>query len=283
MTKSAKQYFDTALEMKHAATGEYRKLAEKARAEISAAKGDADLSPQGREKKAEQLKRKHGVEIMKWAHSYRQMVQSEMKKARIAAQKELDKAAPKVDPTKLERWEKEYRKVKTSLMLASSVDKAAKVMNDFIKTADDPGLKALLVDRYGDLAEQVLSVGSDPNVRAQMADQFNSLQNEALTDAQVEARQVLEATEGFEQRNVFDKLVADNLTGLVGWEYGDYINDTDTFFSREGNAEHKPDDYVHPEEVERQQRISDYKAEQEKWDRIFAEKRARGEMPKGGK
>lgn len=283
MTKSAKQYLEMALEMKHAATGEYRKLAEKARVEINAVKGDADLSPQGREKKAEQLKRKHGVELMKWAHTYRQMVQSEMKKAQIAAQKELDKAAPKVDPAKLERWEKEYRKVKTSLMLASSVDKATKTLNDFISTADEPGLKALLVDRYGELAEQVLSFGNDPKVRMAMSQQFEGLQNEALTEAQVEARQVLNAAEGFEQRNVFDKLVADNLTGLVGWEYGDYINDTDTFFSREGNAEHKPDDYVHPEEVERQQRISDYKAEQEKWDRIFAEKRARGEMPKGGK
>lgn len=282
MAKSAKEYLEMAYEMKSAATGAYRKLAEKARAEINAVKGDADLSPQGREKKAEQLKRRHGIEVMQFAHTFRQMFRSEVKKARIAAQRELDKAAPKVDPAKLERFEKEYKRAKTSLLLAFSTDKAAQILNSLIGKADEPGLKALLVDRYGELAENVLAVsGNDPKTRAEMAYQFEGLQREALTPEQAEAKQVLDATEGLECAKVFNGIVEENLSGLAGHEYGRFINDTEKFFSSEENAEYKPDDYVHPEEVERQQRISDYKAEQEKFDRIWAEKRERGELPPG--
>lgn len=233
--------------MKHAAAGEYRKLAEKARAEINATKGDPDLSPQGREKRYEQLKRKHGVEVMRWGHVYCQMYRAEVEKARIAAERELGKTAPKIDPVKLDRWEKEYKRTKTSLMLASSVDRAAKILSDFIGKADEPGLKALLVDRYGELAEKVLSIGNDPKVRAEMAHQFEGLESEALTPEKAEAKQVLESVDRLEQAKVFNRVVEDNLSGLVGHEYGRFINNTDSFFSREGNAEHKPDDYEDPE------------------------------------
>lgn len=282
MAKSAKEYLEMAYEMKSAATGEYRKLTEKAKVEINAVKGDPDLSPQGREKKAEQLKRKLGVEVMRWAHTYRQMFRTEVEKARISAQKELDKAAPKVDPVKLERFEKEYKRTKTALMLASSTDKAARILSDFISKADESGLKALVADRYGELAENVLAVsGNDPKIRAEMSYQFEQIQREALTTEQAEAKQILDAAEGLEQAKVFVGIVEDNLSGLVGHDYGRFVNDTESFFNREENTEHKPDNYVHPEEVERKQRISDYKAEQEKFARIWEQKRERGELPPG--
>lgn len=256
MTKS-KQYFEKALELKHAATSEYKALADKARAEISAVRSDLDLSAQGRQKRAVELMHQHGLKIMQFAYVHRQKVHAALKRAKAAAHAEMKAGAGKVSEEQRENFERAYNRTKTQLMLATRADKAKEVLNDLLTRVTEPALRSELADRFGELAENILTAtGNDQQMRGQLAKVYDDLQESALSPEQSDARDVLENVEYLENSNVFGEAVHNNLNQLCGWQYASYINRPGEFFDTWVEYKNdKPADYLDEEEIERLNRI----------------------------
>ncbi|HET7579769.1 MAG TPA: hypothetical protein VFK33_10845 [Bacillales bacterium] len=240
----AKEYLQKAREISGNTAKEYREWAEKVQAEISKANVDTDLSSQGREKKVAELKQKYGVELMQSAHRAKDQYQTWLKRAQREADKVANAKPKKPDAAKVERFSDGFKRLKTELMLATRPESAEQKLRDFVASIDEPYFANEVADQFAELVPHVTNIaGNDANrYRLKLAGMYEDLQRNHVSDDVKEAREVLEASNhALGNPKIFAPLVEENVSEMLGGEYGRQVNEPETFF--ESNADLKPEPY----------------------------------------
>lgn len=282
--EQVRQYFERARSMMELAT---KKAVERKRAlqeEIRQVKADERLSGKGREEKIAEIKVKHGIEMLQEAYLLKQMYQAELRKARDGADAIVYAKPKKPDSVKLERFEDALKALKTELMLTTRTQDAKQKLDAFInqhiKGPEDRFFALRLRDEFQAIAESVLGAARTnredvESLRARLREVYEALDTQTLSEAELEARQILEAAESSMDRSVYTQMVKDGMAEMLGRGVTKHLDNPEKFF--EEHPEFKPADYVDPE-IEKEKAE---KARDDMWSRLDAildEKIARGEL-----
>ena len=240
----AKEYFEKAKAIKTNSTKAYREWSEKARREIEKAKFDLDLSPQGREKKVAELRKKYGLELMQSAYRLKDEYQTWVERAKKAAKDELYDKLKKPAAEKIDRFNRDFKRFKTDLMLTPRVSAAEQKLNAFIASIDDPYLANEVPDQFDEIAGTILNVAGNesPQYRLKLSQTYQQLQDNFMSDDAKEAKKVIESLAD-DEPVIFNPVVGENASDLLGGEYAKYINEPEAFFEKEENAKYKPEPY----------------------------------------
>lgn len=249
--EKVRQHFQKAREIEFDSTRFYREFQDSVRQEIAEIRQDRDLSEQGKFRKTEELKKKRGLEFLQKAHVRKQEYLAELAKAQKEADAVVFAALKKPDQTKLERFEKDLRALRTELLLTHRADLAFRKLDEFVKRIDDAYLADMVREQFQDLAMPIISVaggGEAAKYRLQLAQTFDKLKSDFEPEAVKEARQILEMSKSSsESARLFNPIVEEKAVELFGREHGLFVNRTDEYFAK--NEHEKPADYVDPEAV----------------------------------
>jgi hypothetical protein len=245
--EKARQHYQKAREIEFDSTRFFREFQDKVRQEIADIRLDRDLSEQGKFRKTEELKKKRGLEFLQKAHVRKKEYLAELAKAQKEADAIVFAALKKPDATKLERFEKDLRALKTELLLTHRADLAFRKLDEFVKRIDDAYLADMVREQFQDLAMPIIAVagGEAAKYRLQLAQTFDKLKGDFESEAVKEARQILETSKTLtEHARLFDPIVEQKAVELFGHEHGQFVNRTDEYFTK--NEHEKPADYVDP-------------------------------------
>ncbi|MEK5420166.1 hypothetical protein [Paenibacillus sp. FSL L8-0708] len=232
--QKAKDSIQKAHELKHDNTRFYREFQDKVRTEINAIAGDSDLSADGRYNRTTAAKKKHGTDLMKQAHVRRLQYLAHLKDAKTHAEAEIYAKIKKPDATTLERFEASLRKVKTELLLSMNAKTAAAKLTEFITQVSDPYCASILHEQFADLAGPIIAQtppSENAKTRHELAQTFEGLASKFESADVRSARDTLESINEMETSKFFIDLVSDAARDTLGREYGDYVNDTDSYFA----------------------------------------------------
>lgn len=244
--KKAKEYMQKAYDVVHSSPRhilEVKRLRDDLVKEIDA---DKSLSPHGKFTAKIELKKLLAIPVLRTAHTRKQEYISHLSRAVKLTDPIVYAKPPKPDAVKLERFEAEFRKLKTELQISPRADFAYKKLTDFVNKIDDAYLAHIVQDQFGEIASLILSVPSaDGQTRQNLSRTLEELQTKFETDELREARSIYEtAQQMIEDPKIYrGPIINDAVTDIIGMEYAKYIDSTDEFFAIEGNEEHKPEDY----------------------------------------
>jgi hypothetical protein len=227
-----KEYVQKAIEIRDTSAAWYREHMEVARQEISKARTDLDLSPEGRMKKEAKLKFEYGEILLKAALERKQQYVDLLKKAKADAEATLKRGIKKPADDKIADFQKALNHLKVEIMLSTNFDTVAKKIEDVMKTIDEPYLATMLADEFATIVPQALSVSTEPSkAKLVLSDLFERLNNEYLPDDVKEARQSLEfINASLENPKLFAPIVEANAIDLFGNEVGKKLNTPEAYF-----------------------------------------------------
>jgi hypothetical protein len=222
---------------------DFKKLYAEEEARIN---NDKRLSPEGKQAAIADLKAQFGVALVCTAHTRKQEFVSHLTRAAKLADTIVYAKPKQPNAVKLERFEDEFKRLRTELQIAPRADFAYRKLTEFVSKIDDAYIASLVSDRFGDVATSIISApGSDASMRNQLTRTFGELQSKFETDELREARTIMEsATAMAEQPRLYSgEIIAGAVNTLAGAEYMRYLDDTEAFFQIEGNESHRPEDY----------------------------------------
>lgn len=279
----AKDYLLKAIAIKEATTKSYREWAEKVRAELEKTKYDPDLSASGREKRLKELRQTHGVELLQAAYRASDEYKTWINRAKKAAEDALYKGPHKPSREKIERFNKDFKRFKTELMLSANAESAEKKLHDFVSKIDDPYFANEVIEQFHDIASTILNVagGEAQEYRVKLAQVYERLQNDHMSEEAKEAREILHSISN-DSPKIFAPVVEENATSLLGDEFGQFVNDPERFFSQSEYSALKPQPY-RDEMTEIEEKMKEMERINESMRKITQEKIASGELNINGR
>lgn len=268
--QQAKDYMDKSREMLRGSTRFFLDFQQQARADKRVIEQDPDLNGDAKLRRKADISAKRGVEFLQKAHTRKQEYLTNVQKARKIADELVYASIKKPDQTKIDRFEASLRTFKTELMFVADQRHAYDKLNEFTRKIDDPYLANMFREQFGEISAHVLSTNGDNQLLVEgpggggdkavlplktlLGRMYSRLQDDFESPEVKEARQLLEeATDCIKNPRLFDlagdapdiSRVRRSAADEFGLIYGQFINDTDTFF--ENHPEQKPADYIDPE------------------------------------
>lgn len=242
-----KDYLQKAQEIKQGSAKFYRERAEQARREIRQAELNPDYSPEGRQKLAAQLRRKHANDLMKAAAQRKQEYIKLLTDAKTYAESTIKRKLK--EPSDAANFKKEIDRLKVEIMLAPNAESATQKIEAAMKKISDPFHAVMIAESFADIVPQVLSLDDKTGkAKTQLSQMFERLNNDYLPDEVKEAQSALEyITTMLGNPKIFPSVVMTNATELFGREVAQNIN--------------TPENYKLFEEDEQQERIAPLKKE----------------------
>jgi hypothetical protein len=244
--EKAKNYMQKAYDVVHSSPShilEVKRLRDDLVKEIDA---DKNISPDGKFAAKIELKKLLAIPVLRTAHTRKQEYVSHLSRAVKLTDPIVYSKPPKPDAVTLERFEDEFKKLKTEIQISPRADFAYKKLMDFVNKIDNAYFAHVVREQFGEIASLILSVpNADGQIRQNLSRVFGELQTKFETDELREARSLYEAAnEMLQDPKIYrGPVVNDAVTDIIGMEYAKYIDNTDEFFAIEGNEEHKPEDY----------------------------------------
>jgi hypothetical protein len=243
--KSAKTFYEEARGVTELTATVIREFQKEIQEKSKKIQSDKHLSTSGKLAKLDEMKREHGIEILKAAHVMKQKYHSKLEKARKAADAKIHASLTKPDEETVSRFTKSFNQFKVELMLTPRADAAKKKVIEFMSGIKDPWIANQVREEFAEVAGHVLSAAGPERAKYQteLAQLFDKLESDHLTPEIQEAREILNYAErGLEYGSVFSgPLYTEAVKGMVGKEFADHLNTPELFFEKEENATHKPD------------------------------------------
>ncbi|ASN05309.1 hypothetical protein [Virgibacillus necropolis] len=223
-----------AREIEQSVNRKYIELREEAHREIGKATSNTDLSPEGRQKQAQRLRQKYAGEVINLAKELKSDYQAEVTKAKVAAQKELEKETKKPDEVKVKKFESNFNDLKTKIMLSNNSQESNKQLLEFVKSIEgEPYLANRLKDDFASVISPILSNAGDQRsvfeLRKSLEGTFNHLNTVSLTEEQREAKEVYDLSGSLYDAKLFSPVAMDNARDIFGRELPRYLNDPDSY------------------------------------------------------
>ncbi|MET3508557.1 hypothetical protein [Halalkalibacter oceani] len=223
--EEARQARETVNEITQRATGNIRtfqKMYDELKVEIE---NDGLLSPEGKEKKREELNEKMGRQLMETLATERDEFEKAVVKAQNNAQRALIEPLEKPHEMDVALHDREVTQLKLDAVFLSGREVVNK-LTTYAETIDNPYLAEQLVKELPGIADRVS--GSSTITSADMSklrSVYTSLQQKALTPDKREAKQILESMNGRFSTKLYQGLHEDAIKSRLGVGYSRYLNE----------------------------------------------------------
>jgi hypothetical protein len=246
--KSPRQFYEEARGVTDLSTLVIREFQTEFQKEAKKIELDKHLTPEGKKAKLDALKKEHGINILKNAHTMKQKYHSKLEKARKEADAKIHASLTKPDDESVDRFNKSFNQFKIELMLTPGAETAKKKLMEFMSGIKDPYFANQVREGYAEVAGQILSAAGSSRAKYQteLALLYQKLESDHSTPEIQEAREILHYAErGLEHGSVFSGgLHEDAVSRLVGKEFAVHLNTPEAYFAQEENAAHKPEEFV---------------------------------------
>ncbi|MFD2923888.1 hypothetical protein [Halobacillus naozhouensis] len=227
------QHIEKAREIESSVNKKYIEIREEAAREISLAKTDTDLSPEGRRKKAQKLREKYALKTIEFAKEIKKEFQSEVSKAQAESEKLLKKEAKKPNDENLRQFESQLNDLKTRLMLSTDPGKSEKQLAQFVDgIKDEPYFAGRLKEEFSSVINPILSSAPDSQstlkLKKSLDNTFDYINNQSLSHEQREAKEINELSKQLYESKLFSPVALTNAEELFGKEFTGYLNDPDS-------------------------------------------------------
>lgn len=213
-----RESINQAHEILNGATGRYRELLTKMETEIKQIKSDVKFSDQGKEFLIKELKNDFIEDLLKLSQQIKSEYQSELQKAKSAAEKSLDTPLKKPDEKAIGKYRQQVEELKTKVMLSLQPESAKGLVEEFVKGISDPYFANEFRNEFATVITPIISTAGQNagQIKHDLAGTYEHLGNGFLSDEQKEAQRVIEAADGMMGTRVFNYSVLNSVNGEFG-------------------------------------------------------------------
>ncbi|MGY4690299.1 hypothetical protein [Salibacterium sp. K-3] len=265
--EDAKQHLMTSHEIKTGNMGFLAQLHRDGKEQIDQINADTKLSEEGKQEKKREFQAEFSMHAFRQLHQRKQQHDVEVQKANRIAREIAYQKPKKPRASELERFQQDYNRLKTEIMLEPNSNQAKEKLEKFIDTYDDPYYRSVFQEDFAELTSSILSdAGQD--ARKLKTDLYKKFQDIEPTEVK-EARKLYEETnEKMGEEHFFlNPLMEQDSTlsqkakfqPIMGTDNVQYIDRTAEIFEAMPDEAPKP---YRDEELEAQKR-ADERAEQE--------------------
>ncbi|SFP99133.1 hypothetical protein [Salibacterium halotolerans] len=266
--EDAKQHLMTAHEIKAGNMGFLAQLYKDGKQQIDQINGNTKLSEEGKQEEKKEFQAEFALHAFRQMHNRKEQHNVEVQKANRIARELAYQKPKKPRGYEVERFEQDYKRLKTEIMLEPNSNRAKEKLEKFIDTYDDPYYRSVFQEDFAELTSSILSdAGQDTSkLKTELYKKFQDIEPSEVK----EARQLYEETnERMGEENFFlNPLMEKDSTlsqkakfrPIMGDDNVQFIDRTSEIF--EAMPDEAPKPYV-DEELDAQKR-ADERAEQER-------------------
>lgn len=193
--EKAKTHLENAMKLKDGAVSWYRERALDTQAKLGEIRLDEHLTMEGKFAKMDELRKKDGTQLLKELNEMNQAYQKELEQAKKHAEKVVFAEADTPDASTSERFESDFKKMKTRLLLDPMASSALKRLDEFIDNIEHQHFAAMVAEDFPDIATSILENASAGRemllTKKQLANMYDRLESGFITAEQAAAREVL--------------------------------------------------------------------------------------------
>lgn len=201
--------------------------------QIGLVERNPDLSPEGKRKQRELIKKETGKGFLNIAKSMKEEYRKASVSAKVAAEMLLNERPKKpISDTTIKTFERQFDELKMQLMLDTQPAHSMAKLREFIRAQKDPYFAQTLVNEFPQLVSHVLdAAGSDKlKYKIELQNALSDAKRIATSPEQVEALTVFETMDSEFDRSLFKRgIEMDAITDMFGREIADYANRPDQF------------------------------------------------------
>jgi len=242
--QSIRELVSKAQELQASSTGEYRKLQDYHKQELSKIRSNKDYSPSGKQKLMESAKQKTAIRFLHGAREARKQYDGYLTEAKKLAKDLIYAKTPKLDDEVVNRFQRDYKELKTAIML-SDARKGKALLQEFLQNINEPGLAEIVKEDFAEVIQPILNNVSGPDAakyRSELLDEFESLKVRSMDADALAAMQVADYAEAALNGKFFNLAVEQAIGENLGYTAKEYMHTPEKYF--ELNPEHdKPEAY----------------------------------------
>ena len=203
---------------------------------------DPDLSPAGKQKRIDQIKKEAGKGFLSIAKEMKDNYQQSVIKAKVNAEMLLNERPKKPAMGNNEHtFARQFNDLKMKLMLESRANYAMDHLNAFISQQKDPFFAQQIIDEYPQLVQTVLG-SADPadsaKYKVELSKTLDNVKKVATTPEQQEAAEIYESMDGAFSRDLFGRgLAMDTVQDLFGRDIAKYVNNPEQYVDKDESEE----------------------------------------------
>jgi len=231
--KQIRGLLDKARELQQVSTGDYRAFQDRYYQERNKITENHDYSPEGKTKLRQSLKKRTTIELLQVSREYRQLYDGYLKDARKQALDLIYAKTPKVDAEVLERFSRDYRELKTAVML-SNPKKGKEMLEEFLGKINEPGLVEIVKEEFAEVIQPILSGvdGMDAEkYRRELIKTFDDLKVRSMDPEALDAMRVVEYADAALKSKFFNLAVENAVGENIGADAKQYLHSPDKYFA----------------------------------------------------
>lgn len=242
--QSIRELISKAQELQASSTGEYRKLQDYHRQEISKIRSNKDYTESGKQKLMETTKQKTTIRFLNGAREARKQYDSHLSEAKKLAKDLIYAKTPRLDDEIVNRFTRDFNEIKTAIML-SNPQKGKEILENFLKDVNEPALAEMVKDQFAEVIQPILSGANAADAgkyRRDLLDSFEQLKIRSMDPEARDAMQVVEFVDAALNGKFFNLAVEQAIGENLGYTAKEYMHTPEKYF--ELNPDHdKPQAY----------------------------------------
>ncbi|MEM5008506.1 hypothetical protein ABEP42_27155 [Priestia megaterium] len=201
--------------------------------ETLAIKQNADLSPQGKQKKMTEVKEQLGKDFMTLAKQLKDDYRKASTSAKVAAEMLLNEKPKKPSTnTTIQTFERQFNDLKMKLMLETRANYSIDHLNKFIAEQKDPYFAQSIIDEFPSIVQTVLGTAGPDSAKykVELSKALDNAKQVAITPEQREAEAIYSAMDAEYDRDLFGRgIEMDTVTDLFGTKIAGHVNKPDSY------------------------------------------------------
>lgn len=229
-----RNHIQNAHEILGGSTAKYSELLKSMDKEIASIRNDKKYSDDGKAFLIREAKKDFQEDLMKLSKQIKVEYQLELAKAKEAAAKIMDAPVKAPDEKSIAKYKEQVEDLRTKVMLSMKPESAKDLVKGFADILSDPYFaNQFKQDFAGIITPLISSVQGTQGaaIKHELSGTYEKLSEGFLSDAQKEARQVLESAENMANSRVFNYTVLESVKQNFGREVSAQVNDPDAFFA----------------------------------------------------
>lgn len=209
--------------------------------QVAEIRDDIDLSPQGKEKKIDALKKEVGEGLLKSIGAKIEDHKKAVVSATVQAEAILNEPHRKPGNHELQTFEREYEELKLDLMLGTRPQDSVKSLREFISKQENPYFTDVIVKEFPGMISSVLDTAGHEkeSYKLEMKGLLNMAREKGITEEKKKAAEVYENLKNtFSQKPFLEKDMAlESVKRTFGNVIASNLNDPETYFRIKSSQE----------------------------------------------
>lgn len=231
--KQIRDLVEKSHQLQQQSTGDYRIFQDRYYQERNKINDNRDYSPEGKIKLKESLKKRTTVEVLQTSREYRQLYDGYLKEARKQALDLIYAKTPKVDAEVLDRFSRDYKELKTAIIL-SSPQKGKDLLEGFLNGINEPGLVEIVKEEFAEVIHPIINgvQGTDAaKYRRDLMGTFENLKVRSMDPEALDAMRVVEYADAALKGKFFNLAIENAVGDNIGAEAKKYLHSPDEYFA----------------------------------------------------